>query len=219
MANRNSLLNDPEQALRLAFDGRLSGLWTNFPAIVTAVDLTKMTISAQPAIQGAIQDENGNITYVNLPILVDVPLKFPSNKNYIITFPIVVGDEVEITIASRCIDAWWQSGGVQKPIEARMHDLSDGFAYPGLRSLPNVAPSISSTDLQIRNNAGTTYVSIASDGKIKLVSPTGIQVTGNLSVTGTITSTGEITAVTTPLHTHAHTGITVGGGTSGVPTR
>lgn len=221
--DRNSLLNDNEIALRTALQGFQSGLWTAMPGIVNSVNLTKMTVSVQPAIQGTIKDENGVIQSVNLPLLVDVPITFPAAGGFILTFPIAVGDEVLVVIASRCIDSWWQSGGIGRPMEARMNDLSDGFAIPGPRSQPHVVPSISTSDVQLRNQAGTTYLSITSDGKIKLVSSSEIDITGplkivgNVNVTGTIMATGEITAVTTPLHTHVHSGVTAGGGSSGPP--
>lgn len=242
MADRNQLLNDPEQALRLAFDGRLATLWTAMPGIVAGVDLATMTLSVQPAIQGQITDESGAVQYVNLPLLIHVPIIYPSSGGFALTLPVVVGDEVLIIWASRCIDAWWQSSGIQKPIEARMHDISDGFALLGVRSQPKVITAIKSDGAQLRNEAGTTYVELSANGKIKLVSPTEIDltatsvvVTGALSVTGAITLTGAVgitgglivSGTVTALDyiagiltfsTHKHTGITVGGGTSGGPT-
>lgn len=221
--DRNQALNDVEEALRTALDGRQSLIWTCLPAIVTAVDLTAMTCEAQPAIQGMVTDEDGSTHPVNLPLLVDVPVCFPSAGGFIITFPMKAGDEVLVVFSSRCIDAWWQSGGVGRPIELRMHDLSDGFAIPGPRSQPNVVSAISSTGIQIRNDAGTSYVEIAADGTIKLVSPTSltitgdIAVTGDLHVTGTITSDTDVIAVNIPLLTHAHNGVQNGGDVSGGP--
>lgn len=167
MADRNQLLNDPEEALRTALDGRQSQIWTAVQAIVQSVNLTAMTVEVQPATQGTVEDENGATRYVNLPVLVDVPICFPSAGGFMVTLPIAVGDEVLIVIASRCIDTWWQNGGIGKPAEFRMHDLSDGFAIPGPRSQANLpAGAISATDLEIRNDAGTVYLSLTSTGKI-----------------------------------------------------
>lgn len=199
-------------------DGSQSGLWTAMPGIVKSVNFSQMTCQVQPAIQGQIQDETGAIQNVNYPLLLDVPIVFPSAHGFIITFPLAAGDEVLVIFASRCIDSWWQSGGYNnRPVELRMHDLSDGFALPGPKSVPNVVGSISTTGLQIRNNAGTTYVEIAADGKIKLVSPSEIDVTGNLKVSGTIVANGEITGNGIALSTHEHSGVTPGGGVSGPP--
>lgn len=134
-----------------------------------------------------------------------------------LTLPVAIGDEVLIVFSSRCIDAWWQSGGIQLPMEIRMHDLSDGFAIPGPKSLPNVYPTISTTGAQLRNKAGTTYLEISGNGKIKIVSPVEIDVLGNLNVQGTIVASGEITGNSIPLSTHLHTGVTVGAGDTGAP--
>lgn len=164
--DRAQLLNDSEEAMRLVLDGRQSSIWTALPGIINSVDFDAMTCEVQPAIQGTIEDENGKTQSVNLPLLVDVPICFPSGGGFFVTLPIAAGDEVLVVMASRCIDAWWQSGGIQRPMEARMHDLSDGFAIPGPRSLVNVIESISATDLEIRNAAGNTYLSITASGKI-----------------------------------------------------
>lgn len=210
------------------------------PGIVTAVDLATMTLSVQPAIQGQIEDENGRISFVNLPLLIHVPIHYPMAGGFALTLPVAAGDEVLVTWAGRCIDAWWQSGGIQKPMEARMHDISDGFAILGIKSKPNVIPNISTTNAQLRNMAGTSYFEVSANGKVKVVSPTEIDligpvvITGNVTLTGNLTMTGNIgltgnmtgsgsigggtvTAGGIGLATHHHPGVVVGGGTTGAP--
>lgn len=215
MADRAQLLNDGEEAQRLILDGRQSGIWTAMPGIVTKVTLAEMTCEVQPAIKGSITDEDGVVTSVDLPVLADVPIVFPRAGNFILTLPLAVGDEVLVCFASRCIDAWWQSGGIQKPMEARMHDLSDGFAIPGPSSQPKVVSGISSTGAQIRNLAGTTYLEISGDGKIKMVSPAGIEISGNVTVTGDVVADG----ISLKNHTHPYTWTgSPGSGSTGGPT-
>lgn len=218
--DRAQLLNDAEAAQRDVLDGRQSTIWTAMPCLVTKVDLTKMTLEAQPAIQGTLLNEDGSTTTVNYPLLVDVPIVFPSAGGFTITFPIAAGDEVLVIFASRCIDAWWQSGGIGRPMEARMHDLSDGFAIPGPKSQPKKISGISSTALQIRNDAGDAYIEIAADGKVKIVSSEfdlvgNLKVTGNIQATGTIVADSLATAIS--LTNHRHTGVTGGTGFSGDP--
>jgi protein gp138 len=158
-------LVDNEEGARLAQEGHQSRIWTAMPCIVNSVNLSKMTLEATPAIQGRFEDQTGQVNYVNMPQLLDVPICFPSGGGFLITYPIAAGDEVLVVFASRCIDSWWQNGGFSNiPMEFRMHDLSDGFAIPGPRSQPNVASSISSTDLQIRSFDGTAYLSITPAG-------------------------------------------------------
>lgn len=219
--DRRGLLNDPVETQTLILDGRQSTMWTALPCFVTKVNLAQMTIEAQPTIQGVTYDQNNQATYVDLPLLADVPIVFPSAGGFTITLPIAVNDEILVIFSSRCIDSWWQNGGIGLPLEMRMHDLSDGFAIPGPKSQPNVIPNISATNAQIRNNAGTTYIEITSDGKINLVSPSSTNITGNLRVSGTIVCVGDVVAdsLTTPvsLSTHLHSGVTTGGGDSGPP--
>jgi hypothetical protein len=206
--DRRGLLNDPVETQLLILDGRQSTIWTALPCIVQSVDFTKMTLVAQPTIQGVTYDQNNVATYVNLPILADVPICFPSAGGFTLTLPIVSGDEVLIIFSSRCIDGWWSLGGIQVPMEMRMHDLSDGFAIPGPRSLPNVIPNISTTTAQLRNNAGTVYVEVTN---------TGINLMGNLHIQGNIVASGEVTGNGIALSTHIHSGVQTGGGDSGPP--
>ncbi len=165
--DRGSLLNDSETAFRTALEGWQSGLWTAMPGVVKSVNLAKLTCEVQIAVQGTITEEDGSTRNVNYPLLADVPILFPSTAGFLITFPLAANDEVLVIFASRCIDSWWQSGGIaNQPMEARMHDLSDAFAIPGPRSQPNVVANVSATDLEIRNTAGDTLLSITASGKI-----------------------------------------------------
>jgi hypothetical protein len=230
MGNRDQLYNDPEEVFRIGMSALQASLWTAIPGKVVAVNLLKNTVDVQPTIQGSITDEYGKVTYVNLPILGDVPICFQNAGGFVLTFPVAVGNEALVILASRCIDAWWQLGGIQKPMEDRMHDLSDGFAFIGPRSLPNAIPNISATSVQLRNMAGTTYVEIDALSKINLVSPAGISVQGPLAVTGAITltgavgvtgaivATGEVTGNAIPLSTHHHGGVATGTSLTGGPT-
>jgi hypothetical protein len=173
MEDPRQYLNDNEEALRLAMENNRAGLWTAMPAIVQSVNLAKMTCVVQLAIQGRYEDQQGKLNWVNISKISDVPICFPSAGGFTITFPMAINDEVLVIFASKCIDAWWQNGGyLNKPMEYRMHDLSDGFAIPGPKSLPNVLTGISATDIQIRNKAGTTFLSIGVDGKIGFANAT-----------------------------------------------
>ncbi len=148
-------LNDEEEGARLAQDGHQSKIWTAMPGIVQSVDLAKQTCVVQLAIQGRSEDQQGNLTYRDISVIHDCPIVFPRAGGFVITFPMAAGDEVLVVFASRCIDSWWQNGGyANKPMEFRMHDLSDGFAIPGPTSQPKKISSVSSTEIQIRNEAG-----------------------------------------------------------------
>lgn len=223
--NREERLNDPEESLRLALESQQAQIWTALPGIVSGVDLDKQTVSVQPSVQGSVSDAQGNVSNVNLPVLVDVPIVWPRAGGFALTFPIKAGDEVLVVFSSRCIDAWWQSGGVGVAAEARMHDLSDGFAVLAPTSQSKKLSNVSSSNVQLRDEAGTTYVEIAPGGKIKLLGATSIDLnaptiniagtniningtttqTGAMNMTGQVTQTGGMSIGGITFGTHKHT--------------
>ena len=171
--NRAELLGDLETSLQMVMDSHQAKLWTSMPAMVVNVNLLKMTVDVQPTIKGIITNPDETETAVQLPLLLDCPILFPNGGGFALTFPITVGDEVLIFLASRCIDNWWLQGGVQEQAEFRMHDLSDGFAFVGPKSLPRAVPNISATAAQFRNLLGTTYIGINPTGLIQFRNTTG----------------------------------------------
>ncbi len=233
---REERLDDPEESLRLALENAQAQVWTALPGVVTAVDLDKQTVSVQPSIQGSVSNPDGSVQNVNMPLLVDVPIVWPRAGGFALTFPVAAGNEVLVVFASRCIDSWWQSGGVGAPAEARMHDLSDGFAILAPTSQPKKLSNVSSANVQLRDDAGTTYVEIAPGGKIKLLGATSIDLnaptvnisatniningttnqTGAMNMTGQVTQTGGMSIGGITFGTHKHSDPQ--GGTTGGPT-
>lgn len=187
--------NDPVALFNLAFAAKQARVWTAMPAIIQSVDFDKMTCVVQPAIQGIIKKPDGSAQFVNLPQCVDCPLVFPSGGGAILTFPVAQGDEVLLQIASRCIDAWWYNGGVQPPLDIRMHDLSDGFALAGVKSVPSVPASISPTLVELRNDANDTKISLDPNGKvIDVKAPNGLTIEANVTITGEVKASGDVIA-------------------------
>lgn len=167
---REERLDDFQLSLREAMEDASAGIWTSLPALVTSVDLPAQTISAQPAIRAVQRDTQDNKTNVILPLLINVPIVWPRGGGFSLTFPLKVGDEVLVIFADRCIDTWWQSGGVGVQAEERMHDLSDGFAILAPTSQPKKLESVSSDSVQLRNEIGDNFIEIKEDGSITVKS-------------------------------------------------
>lgn len=155
------------------------------------------TITALPAIKGSETDSAGNTVSNTLPLLVDVPVVFPSGGGCHMTFPIVAGDEVLVIFGDRCMDFWWQSGGVQEPVDQRMHDLSDGYAIPCLRSCARAIGAVSTDSVQLRSDDGAAYVEINPASHAVNVETSGsltANATGGTTITSpTITLNGNVT--------------------------
>lgn len=209
--DRRERYDDPQVALHVALDSWQASVWTALQGIVESFDPDAMTCVIQPAHMAQVMDEQGNVTLQPLPLLLDCPVQFQGGGGCTLTFMPKKGDEALVIFASRCIDSWWQHGGVQPPAEFRMHDLSDGYALVGNRSQPRVLPDIADA-AQLRSDDGSTYVEVnasastatmlAPGGSVH-VSPDGVAITGVLVINGT------------PYLAHHHSGVQTGGGNTG----
>lgn len=188
-------VSSDEEILRSAMESSQATSWSCMPAIVESVDFAKNTISAQVAIRPKVTDENGDVIDVNIPVLVDVPICFTRGGGYSVTVPISVGDNVLINFADRCIDAWWQNGGIQNQEVMRVHDLSDGFAVLCPSSQDKLLSGVSASSLQVRSDDGGTVIDVKT-GAVTITATT-VKVVGNLEVTGTTKITGAVTASST----------------------
>jgi hypothetical protein len=187
--DRRERLDDPVEAVRAALDGYLAETWTSMPGIVQSFDPDAMTVTVQPSIRGRVSLPDGSTISVNMPLLVDVPVIFPSGGGFTLTFPITEGDECLVIFADRCIDAWWQSGGVAEPLEPRMHNLSDGFALVGPFSQARVLPNVSVENVQLRTDDGAASVTIKPDYTISAYNPVAsITMTPGGEITGEATT-------------------------------
>ena len=191
--DRRERVADPEESLRMALDGRLTRLWTALPGIIQSFDPAKMTCAVQPAINGAAIQRDGTTTPIQMPLLLDCPVQFPGGGGVTLTFPLAAGDECLVVFASRCIDSWWQQGGVQGQAEFRMHDLSDGFVLPGVRSQPRRI-AVNNAKAELRSDDGSTFVQLDPIGKsIVLTAPNGATINANTTINGSLHVTGAVT--------------------------
>lgn len=169
-------------AIKQALGQFQSKIWTALPAMVKSYNPSGGgggTVEAQPTIQAQLRQPNGIWVDTTMPLCVDCPVMFPGAGSFTLTFPITAGDEGLLVFSSRCIDSWWQSGGIQKQAELRMHDLSDGFFFPALLSQANKVPDVSANTCQLRSKDGSVSIELDSmTGQINVVAPGGLWVNG-----------------------------------------
>jgi hypothetical protein len=211
--------------------GLRSEMWSALPGIVVSFNAEAQTCEVQPAIKAVIRDPLGAENWVDLPVLPDVPVVFPRGGGYALTFPIQPGDECLVVFSSRCIDAWWQSGGTQQQIEQRLHDLSDGFCIPGPTSQPRKLSNVSTSSVQLRSDDGQAFVelqghqiNVETSGNVE-VTATNITLNGNVLINGSITQINGPTSLEGPvtgaggigLESHVHGNVQNGGGQTSLP--
>ena len=213
---------DVLKIIKDAIQGELANLWTSLPCEVESYNPDAVTVDVYPLIKIPVRMPNGEIETVEIPKLMDVPVMFPCAGGFTITHPINVGDECFVSFASRNIDIWWQSGGVQKPFDTRKHDLSDGFAFFRPQSQANKISDISTTDLEIRNDANTCKIQITPSGVINFMGTKSVfhhpvEMKSTLTVDGIIKSLSDVLAKAISLLNHKHGGIQSGGSDTNTP--
>ncbi len=211
--DRKQLLDSPEMAMLQVTQLVKAEMWCAMPGIVVAFDPAKLTCSVQLSIQVQVTDESLTQTWTSISVLVDCPVVFPSGGGCMLTFPILPGDECLVVFADRCIDAWWQSGGVQTQMDSRMHDLSDGFVIPGPRSLPNVPGAPVGPRAELRTLDGQARLGLDPGTKDAHVETTGSCTisAATINLNGTLMINGQAYLA------HTHSGVVVGGAsTAGV---
>jgi len=140
------------------------------PGIVQSFDSVEQTVTVQPAIKERIIVD-GNVSMVNLPLLLDVPIVIPRAGGFALTMPVRQGDECLVVFVDMCIDAWFSQGDVQVQAEQRRHDLSDGFAIMGTWSQPRRISNYSTVSAQLRSETGTSLIDLKPN-EIDIVSDT-----------------------------------------------
>lgn len=153
----------------VAIENRLKSLRTATPGFIVSFDKDSQTASVQPAIKMMM----GDGTQKDLPLCLDVPVKFPRGGDFVMTFPVKAGDECLLIFADRCIDGWFSGGSTAAPADYRMHDLSDGFALVGFSSTSGKVSGFDTDGVSLRNLDKTTSVKLADDGSVTTKTQSG----------------------------------------------
>jgi hypothetical protein len=141
-----------EEIIRSAIEARQNEIYTGLPGFVEEWDGGE-TMKVRLAIKGYKKNEKGEVEAVEIPVLEDVPIGFPSaggKKRFTTTYPLKKGDPVFVTFSSRPLDTWYQSGKVDQQIDARTHHLSDAVAHPGFQPKPRALKNVSKDSTQLR---------------------------------------------------------------------
>jgi hypothetical protein len=149
------------EAVAQAAQAESQSVYTSLPGRIVSFDPATQTATVKPLYKAKF---NGVAT--EMPELLDVPVMVPRAGGAILTFPIKPGDGVMLQFMSRNADLWFGDGGEQEAFSARINDLSDAVAIPGLEPGPRVIPNYNADSFELRNEDGTTKIEITPDGKI-----------------------------------------------------
>lgn len=111
-----------------AVSDAMANMHTSTIAKITKINPT--TINCQPVINRVVNGES-----IELPEFIEVPPMFLQGGADYLAHPITVDDYCLLIFTERCFDNWYNGQDNQSPLEMRMHDYSDGFAFVGINPL------------------------------------------------------------------------------------
>jgi hypothetical protein len=191
-----------EKVIQTAIDTALKDIHTCLPAVVTKVNHAEQLIDAQLVIKRKMGGE-----LINLPLLVNVPIRYWRSKIFSITFPIKVDDHVRIIFAERSIDTWLAEGGIQNPFDFRKFSLSDAFAEPAMYHQKNVIPNFDPTNLEIKTNSGDTKIIVKASENIEVITIGDVKIDCN-NLDAIVAAEAKITSATLVANISGTTNIT-----------
>lgn len=159
--NGKAVRGSVSQAIGEAIDARLRDVHTALPGRIKSFDP-----ATQRATVEVLHKPRFNGRPVDMPDLIEVPVVMPRGGGFAFTFPLKVGDGVQLMFQERNMETFYERGDRDAPPTLRMHDLSDAVAIPGLEPGPRVLGDYNADSFELRSVDGTTKVEITADGKI-----------------------------------------------------
>jgi hypothetical protein len=149
------------QALEFVFTQQFKKLYTCLPGIVQSYDQTTKRAQVLPAIERTFTTGGSQA----LPVLVDVPVVFPSGGGFTVTMPMKKGDGVLLIFSQRGITNFKKTFTQALPDSDSLLSLKDSIAIAGFGAL-NITPS-SSSGATMQSEDGNNAI-IVETGKVEI---------------------------------------------------
>lgn len=216
----NRYIVNQEQKDYLTFWKNAFLLNTIIPAIVDEFDVATQRVSATPAIQARYITPEGDVQYINYPKITNIPLAIIKCPGLKLTCPVKQGQNCTLLFSQRSIDNFLIDGRIHPPFEGdfpqfsslRCMDMTDALCFPGIITNPEAISNYNNNAIEIRNNEGTTKISVAENVLQFIQGGANITMSGgNINMTAS-----KITLNGKEWDTHKHSGVTPGSGNTGV---
>lgn len=148
---------------------RFDEIHTCMPGRINKYEYSTQRAEVKPLLKRAMK----NNTQLEYPAISDVPVIFPCTSNTGITFPIKKGDLVLILFAERSLNNWLFSGDDSDTEKARLHNLTDAIAIPGIIPFNQTSKATNNDDLEINHNS--QKIVIKENGDIEIGTGTLLQ--------------------------------------------
>ncbi|MFE8048133.1 Gp138 family membrane-puncturing spike protein [Brenneria goodwinii] len=220
MAMSNSQANPLYRAMDAAKASAFRDVMTTIPGHIMAYNPVKQRAQVQCGIQRKLGGR-----YVNVPIIINVPVRFSGTADWVMFHDLPAGTEGLVHFAKQSIDAWIDQGGIVAPTDERHFSADDAFFSPGYRSLKTAIPDLPTSGIGMSNRNGSVRIHLTDDGitltcgSVSLtVSLEGVTTNGKTTLNGrTEVIAGGLSVENIEFSDHVHDGVETGSGSTQGP--
>lgn len=137
--------------LKTVEDFLRDNMYTALPAVVRDVSTfgSTQTVDVKPLVRKLYRDG----VVLETPVILDVPVVFPSGGGGSLTFPVAKDDTVLLLFSMRSLDEWLNGDGSEiTPLTTRQFNITDAIAIPGLfPKSANLEPNTDDVELKFKS--------------------------------------------------------------------
>lgn len=169
MGARGKVTNDAREGVAVQAQSEREAMFGEMPGEVISFNPANQTITVQPSYRPS---HNG--TPVDMPELLEVPVRFPRVGGFVITTPVKAGDMVTLRPQMRSSEEFHSGGNYETPGDTRSMSLSDMEAFlDGGERLTDSIPAFNTENLEIRSADGSHKIEMSEDGRFRIIGKEG----------------------------------------------
>lgn len=161
---RGKTTNAPRENVAAQAQAERETMWGEITGTITSFDPVTQTASVKPDYR-----PRHNGTSIEMPELLEVPVRFPRAGGFVITSPVKAGDKVALRPQMRSTESFHTGGDYTSDQDTRTFSLSDMEAFlDGGEPLTNAIPSFNSDNFEIRTADGSFGIELSPTGQFKI---------------------------------------------------
>lgn len=175
------------EILDIAIDRKMENVHTSLPGVIESYDHATQKASVKALINKKYADgEDGE-----QPVIVNVPVVFPSGSDSGIFFPIKGGESCLLHFSERSMENFLALDGEQEPGDPRKFDMTDCICVPGLNSFAKDSFTENAEDVLLLHKEtkirlkpdGDMEIEVEKDCIIKIKGDKELEIEGDFDVT------------------------------------
>ena len=160
------MVDELREVIRDNFECMMVEVHTCFPAVVKKYESKTRRCEILPCLKRKMPDGS----FVDYPIIVDVPVRFFGTKKYTVHLPPELNEEVSVHVIERCTDVWRDKGhdGIEDK-DPRRFNIQDVYIDLGLQPQEFIAVEEPGLVIKHHTNWDGDFIShvIIDDDKIQ----------------------------------------------------